>query len=178
MSTQFSDLPNLNLGLTVKQLRCVIHPTITPNVLDHYLRKPEDQDIVVGTIMGTIDGSQIDILSSFAVPQYYDKEQKDLVIDSEYMQKMLKFHRKVNPNEGLLGMYISSKKLDEHGLALVSYFSELFQYEKKRALIPFPLIMMVDPTLSDNKLSVKVTYTICTHSFTVDIESCIKLPKA
>ena len=80
----------------------------------------------MGTILGTIDGSKLDIYSSFAVPQYYDKEQKALVIDSEYMQKMLKFHRKVNPNEGLLGMYISSKKLDEHGLALVSYFSELF----------------------------------------------------
>jgi len=60
---------------------------------------------------------------------------------------MMKFHRKVNPKEGLLGMYISSKSLDEHGLATVSYFSELFTYEKKKALIPFPLIMMVDPTL-------------------------------
>ena len=158
MTTQFSDLPNLNFGMTVKQLQCIIHPTITPNILDHYLRKPEDQDIVVGTLLGTIDGTQIDIQSSFAVPQYYEKEQKALIIDSEYMQKMLKFHRKVNPNEGLLGMYISSKKLDEHGQSLVSYFSELFQNEKKKALIPFPLIMMVDPTLSENKLSIKVKF--------------------
>jgi translation initiation factor 3 subunit F len=135
----------------------VIHPTITPNILDHYLRKPEDQDIVVGTLLGTIDGSQIDIYSSFAVPQYYDKEQKDLIIDTEYMQKMMKFHRKVNPKEGLLGMYISSKKLDEHGLQLLSYFSDLFQSEKKKALIPFPLVMMVDPSLQENKLQIKVT---------------------
>jgi len=42
--------------------------------LDHYLRKPEDQEIVVGTLLGTIDGSTIEICSSFAVPQYYDKE--------------------------------------------------------------------------------------------------------
>jgi hypothetical protein len=127
MTTQFSELPNLNFGLTVKPLHCLIHPTIAPNILDHYLRKPEDQgDIVVGTLLGTIDGSQIDIYSSFAVPQYYDKEEKDLVIDTEYMHKMLKFQRKVNPNEGLLGMYISCKKLDEHGLALVKYFSDLF----------------------------------------------------
>ena len=90
------------------------------------------------------------------MPQYYDKEARDLVIDSEYMAKMLKFHRKVSPNEGLLGMYISCKKLDEHGLALVAYFQDLFQNEKK-ALINFPLIMMVDPTLSNNKLSVKVS---------------------
>lgn len=132
----------------------------------------------MGTLLGTIDGSQIDIYSSFAVPQYYDKEAKDLVIDSEYMQKMLKFHRKVNPNEGLLGMYISSKKLDEHGLALVSYFSELFQNEKKRALIPFPLIMMVDPTLSENKLSVKVSIQRSLIIVSIDPQPCLKFPEA
>jgi hypothetical protein len=53
-------------------------------------------------------------------------------------------------------MYISCKKLDKHGLALVAYFQELFQNEKKKALLSFPLIMMVDPTLSENKLSIKV----------------------
>ena len=68
MTTQFSELPNLNFGLTVKQLHCVIHPNITPNVLDHYLRKPEDEDIVIGTLLGTIDGSVIDIQSCFSVP--------------------------------------------------------------------------------------------------------------
>jgi translation initiation factor 3 subunit F len=126
MTTLFSDLPNLNFGLTVKQLNCVIHPTIAPNILDHYLRKPEDQEIVVGILLGTLDGSQIDIYSSFAVPQYIEKDQKELIIDYEYMQKMLKFYRKVNPKEGLLGMYISAKKLDYHGLQLLTYFQELF----------------------------------------------------
>lgn len=170
MTTQTMDLPNLNFGLTVKNLHCVIQPTITPNILDHYLRKPEDQEIVVGTLLGTIDGSQIDIHSSFTVPQYYDREQKQLVIDSEYMQKMMKFHRKVNPKEGLLGMYISSKNLDEHGLANVAYFSEFFQNEKKRALIPFPLIMMVDPSLQENKLSITVSKPCSPSHPSIDIK--------
>jgi hypothetical protein len=69
---------------------------------------------------------------------------------------MLKFYRKVNPKEGLLGMYISANRLDEHGIAIVQYFSELFTREKKKALIAFPLIMMVDPTLEGNKLSIKI----------------------
>jgi hypothetical protein len=86
MNTQFSELPNLNFGLTVKPLHCLIHPTIAPNILDHYLRKPEDQgDIVVGTLLGTVDGTQIDIHSSFAVPQYYDWETKNIIIDLEYL---------------------------------------------------------------------------------------------
>lgn len=70
---------------------------------------------------------------------------------------MLKFHRKVNPKEGLLGMYISTKSLeDEHSLSVVTFFSELFTLEKKKTVMPFPLIMMVDPSLSDNKLSIKI----------------------
>jgi translation initiation factor 3 subunit F len=116
------------------------------------LRKPEGEDIVVGTILGTIDGSITDICSCFAVPHYFDKEKKALVIDTEYIQKMLKFHRKVNSKEGLLGMYITSKNLDERGLSVVSYYSQLFQQEKKKAVIPFPLVMMVDPKLEDNRL--------------------------
>jgi len=47
-------------------------------------------------------------------------------------------------------MYISSKTFDEHGIELVSYFQDLFENEQKKALIPFPLIMMVDPSLEDN----------------------------
>lgn len=94
------------------------------------------------------------------------------------MQKMLKFHRKVNPNEGLLGMYISCKKLDKHGLAAVSYFQELFQIEKKKALISFPLIMMVDPTLSENKLSIKVRTLILILIFMLkDSQLGLRLPE-
>lgn len=73
---------------------------------------------------------------------------------------MLKFHRKVNPKEGLLGLYITAKDLNEHGISVVNYFQDLLKNEKQRALISFPLIMMVDPTLQDNKLSIKVLFTL------------------
>ena len=68
------ELPNLNLGLTVKPLHCVIHPNVAPNILDHFLRKPVDQDYAVGTLLGTMDGSLVNIRTAFAVPQYMDKD--------------------------------------------------------------------------------------------------------
>ncbi len=46
--------------------------------------------------------------------------------------------------------------------------------EKKKALINFPLIMMVDPTLSENKLSIKV-YILKTND-SVDTEPGLLLP--
>lgn len=66
------------------------------------------------------------------------------------MLKMMKFHKKVNPKEGLVGMYISQKVLDEHGMSLIAYFSKLFLNEKKKAIISQPLIMLVDPSLQNN----------------------------
>ena len=104
--------------------------------------------MVVGTLLGTLDGSLVEIQSCFAVPQFY--EQGTLVIDNEYMLKMMKFHKKVNPKEGLVGMYISQKVIDEHGMSLISYFSRLFQNEKKKTVVSQPLIMLVDPTLDNN----------------------------
>lgn len=42
-------------------MNCLIHPNITPNILDHYMRKPEGQQVVVGTLLGTLEGSLIEI---------------------------------------------------------------------------------------------------------------------
>jgi len=55
------ELPNLNSGLSVKSLQCSIHPTIVPNVLDHYLRRPIDEEYVCGALLGTKDGSRVEI---------------------------------------------------------------------------------------------------------------------
>lgn len=70
-----------------------------------------------------------------------------LVINKEYQQKMLKFHKKVNPKEGLLGLYITSKDLDKVGVYLFQYYQGLFNENKSMQLLPSPLIVLVDPSL-------------------------------
>jgi len=62
------ELPNLNYSLGVKPLNCVIHPNVAGNIIDHFLRKPLGQELVMGTLLGTVDGTRIDICSCFAVP--------------------------------------------------------------------------------------------------------------
>jgi len=55
------ELPNLNFGIYSKPLNCTIHPTIVPNILDHFLRRPQNQNLVVGSLLGAVDGTQVDI---------------------------------------------------------------------------------------------------------------------
>ena len=76
---------------------------------------------------------------------------------------MLKFYRKVNPKEGLLGLYISAKNLDDYCMSLIDYYNRLFKEDKKkRALLPNPLIMLVDPKMEGSTLSIKVLNLLST----------------
>ena len=63
-----ADLPNLNRGLVTKQMHCSIHPSIVSQILDHYMRKPNEQHTVMGALLGNVDGSNVGIQTSFGIP--------------------------------------------------------------------------------------------------------------
>lgn len=45
-----------------------VHPMVLFSVLDHYLRRPENQKRVIGTLLGTVTANVVEITNSFAVP--------------------------------------------------------------------------------------------------------------
>lgn len=67
--------------MNVKPIHCNIHPTIVPNVLDHYLRRPDGQKYVVGTMLGGVDDNLVDIQTCFSIPFSQD----DFIMDLEYL---------------------------------------------------------------------------------------------
>lgn len=74
----------------------------------------------MGTLLGGVDGQLVDIQTCFSVP--LEKDDQKYTMDKEYLQKMLKFNRKVNPKEDLVGLYVSGKKVDANFLALYEYY--------------------------------------------------------
>jgi hypothetical protein len=87
----------------------------------------------------------------------YINKEDGCVLDKEFLAKMLKFHKKVNPKEGLVGLYFSSNLISIHVMEIFMYFIELFKDKKNRAHLPAPLLMLVDPTMQDNRMSIKVS---------------------
>lgn len=69
---------------------------------------------------------------------------------------MLKFHRKVNPKEGLIGFYKTGSAIDESTLAIYQYYLTLLQDPKNKGLLVQPLLFLIDPTMQENKLSIKI----------------------
>ena len=76
---------NLNFGMaTAKQNHCIIHPQILPNLLDHAIKKELDSNhapVVIGVILGRVDGKIIEISNSFPMTLKTDKG------DSEFKNK-------------------------------------------------------------------------------------------
>jgi hypothetical protein len=77
----------------------------------------------------------------------------------EYQQKMLKFHRRVNPKEGLIGMYISGSEIDSQTALLFQYYQTISKdIKNKSPLAGQQLILLIDPTMQGNQLSIKVRF--------------------
>ena len=58
-------------------------------------------------------------------------ENNDLVMDKDYLSKMLEFHRKVNPKEGLVGLYLSGTSIDGNAIGLYRFYQTLLNKERK-----------------------------------------------
>ncbi|XP_015877311.3 eukaryotic translation initiation factor 3 subunit F [Ziziphus jujuba] len=85
-------------------LSAKVHPLVIFNICDCYVRRPDQADRVIGTLLGSIlpDGT-VDIRNSYAVPHSESSDQ--VALDIDYHHNMLISHQKVNPKEVIVGWY-------------------------------------------------------------------------
>jgi translation initiation factor 3 subunit F len=81
-----------------------IHPVALFSILDHYLRRNDNQQRVIGTLLGTRTDSEIDVRSSFAV--LHSETDEQVAVDMEYHQAMYELHHRTNPKEIIVGWYV------------------------------------------------------------------------
>ena len=82
-----------------------MHPVALFSILDHYLRRTDAQERVIGTLLGTrSDTGEIEVRSAFAVLHSETAEQ--VAVDMEYHHAMYELHHKVNPKEVIVGWYV------------------------------------------------------------------------
>src|SRR5438477_12843395 len=82
-----------------------IHPVALFSILDHYLRRTDAQDRVIGTLLGTRTETEIEVRSSF--PVLHSETSEQVAVDMEYHRTMYELHHKVSPKEVIVGWYVS-----------------------------------------------------------------------
>ena len=99
-----------------------IHPVALFSILDHYLRRTDAQDRVIGTLLGKRSETEVEVRSSFAVLHSETSEQ--VAVDMEYHRTMFELHHKVNPKEVIVGWWVFFFP----SVVRILYSDEVFRY--------------------------------------------------
>ncbi|KAI9849246.1 MAG: hypothetical protein M1837_004705 [Sclerophora amabilis] len=104
-------------------LNVIIQPQTIFSILDHSLRRNDDQDRVIGTLLGvrSEDGMEVEIRNAFAVP--HTELQEQVEVEMEYQKTMLGLHLKANPREVLVGWYATSSELNMFSALIQNFYA-------------------------------------------------------
>ncbi|MBA0571413.1 hypothetical protein Golob_004990 [Gossypium lobatum] len=131
-------------------LSAKVHPLVIFNICDCYVRRPDQAERVIGTLLGSVlpDGT-VDIRNSYAVPHTESAEQ--VALDIEYHHNMLVSHQKVNPKEVIVGWYSTGLGVTG-GSALIQDF-----YSRE---VPNPIHLTVDTGFRNGEGTVKAFVSV------------------
>ncbi|CAE6362256.1 unnamed protein product [Rhizoctonia solani] len=99
-----------------------LHPVALFSILDHFLRRTESQERVIGTLLGTRTETEIEVKSSFAV--IHNETDEQVALDMDYHRTMYDLHQKVNPKEVIVGWYSTGTDLNTYSALIHNFYSQ------------------------------------------------------
>ncbi|XP_077985761.1 eukaryotic translation initiation factor 3 subunit F-like [Glandiceps talaboti] len=123
---------------------CHVHPVVLFSICDSYERRNEDAKRVIGTLLGTNVLGMVEVTNCFSVP--HNESEDEVAVDMEFARNMYELHRRVNPNETIVGWYATGIDITEHSVLIHEYYNRECNN---------PVHITVDTALRDGKASVK-----------------------
>ncbi|CAG8621987.1 4020_t:CDS:2 [Acaulospora morrowiae] len=161
-------------GVIIPQSRSFtvsVNPVVLFSILDHFLRRQENQHRVIGTLLGvrSEDGSEVEVRNCFPVP--HDETQNQVAVDMEYHHNMFELHKKVNAKEVIVGWYATGSNLNQWNALIQDFYS-------KEVFPPFQAIhLTMDTDLkNEEKLLGVKTYVSAPIGISAKPENCLFLP--
>eukprot|EP00252_Welwitschia_mirabilis_P017552 TRINITY_DN38870_c0_g1_i1.p1 TRINITY_DN38870_c0_g1~~TRINITY_DN38870_c0_g1_i1.p1 ORF type:complete len:281 (+),score=38.16 TRINITY_DN38870_c0_g1_i1:142-984(+) len=119
-----------------------LHPTVVFNICDSYVRRHDQSERVIGTLLGTVsaDGT-IDIRNSYSVPHTESSDQ--VALDIDYHRNMFELHQKVNPKEVIIGWYSTGSGVTGSSALIQDFYSRE---------APNPVHLTIDTSFQSDRL--------------------------
>jgi translation initiation factor 3 subunit F len=128
-----------------------VHPVVLFSVLDHYLRRPEGQKRVIGTLLGKVNANVVEITSSFAVPHY--EKADEVALGRDFNRQMFALQQQVNSIEKIVGWYATSYD----GVQVVDNSSLIHDFYTQECDSPVHLV--IDTSLKNDAVGCKAYVT-------------------
>ncbi|KAJ2720274.1 hypothetical protein GGI07_004712 [Coemansia sp. Benny D115] len=128
--------------------QCYIHPVVLFSILDHFLRRNDNHERVIGTLLGvrSDDGRVVEIRSCYAVP--HSETDDGLEVYLEHHKLMLGLHKRASSREQIVGWYATGSKLSNYAALIQDFYSREAQ--------PFVAVhLVVDTELTNGELGVR-----------------------
>lgn len=127
-----------------------IHPTALFTIVDSYEHRSQNQDRVIGTLLGTFDYAKgaVEVTSAFHV-NHTETGGKEVALDLEYSKITTALHARVNPSEQVIGWFATGAEITDTSVLIHSYYYSLTKHP--------PVHLTVDTTMkeSDARMGVK-----------------------
>lgn len=147
--------PHLNLQTGSDPYdKVIIHPVVVFNILDHWIRRPDTKQRVIGTLLGSIneDGTA-EIRNCYPVPH---TESEQIAVNLEYHRNMLQLHARVAPEDVVVGWYATGNDIKMSSGLIHNFFQREMNHQA-------PVHLLLDTDLSKGKIDV-TTY----HGFQIN----------
>lgn len=128
----------------VREVR--VAPVVLFNVLDHYIRRTDPEQRVIGTLLGRQTSTGVVYVSdSFPLP-HSENGDDEVAVDSDYFTKMYELQRRVTASEDLVGWYATGTETDIKSVIIHEFYG--------RECVN-PIHLLVDAQLSSEHLDMK-----------------------
>lgn len=153
-----------------------IAPVVVFNVLDHFIRRADPKQRVIGTLLGrqTSTGT-VHISDSFPLP-HSENGEDEVAVDSDYFMKMYELQRRVTASEELVGWYATGTETDIKSVIIHEFYG--------RQCVN-PVHVLVDASLKSDRMDVRAfvstAYKIGSLALSSEFQSipaCVKPDKA
>merc|ERR1712043_43738 len=132
------------MAASMSSVACRVHPVVLFSVVDSYERRNEDAKRVIGTLLGNVERNVVEVTNCFTVP--HNESEDEVAVDIDFARNMYELHKKVNPNEVIVGWYSTGPDITEHSVLIHEYYSR----ECKN-----PVHLTVDTSLKGARMGMK-----------------------
>ncbi|KAF8622085.1 hypothetical protein AX15_007229 [Amanita polypyramis BW_CC] len=146
----------------------LVHPVALFSILDHYLRRTDEQDRVIGTLLGTrTDSDTVEVHTAFAMLHSETSEQ--VAVDADYLRVMYDLCHKVNPQEVIVGWYSTGPTLNTYSALIQNFYSQ--------ETAPYPAVHLALNTGTEQSEEPGVkAYVSSPVGVVPKLENCVFLP--
>jgi len=129
------------LNLTLK-----VHPTVLFQIVNAYERRNLDRTSILGTLLGTVDKTSVEVTNCFVVPHSISPQDGTVSIEMHIADTMYKLNKQVHPAEVIVGWWTTGFEVTSIAVPINDYYARQCQN---------PVHLLVDTTMRLGRMSIK-----------------------